>query len=171
MLSKPISVRWEKCRWRSSKASLTLDVVPRRPRPITTDLGLTKSVGRQSSRGMGPGVRQNDESAMPEYRGPDTDMRGTELDRGREIGAHAHRQMLQAVARGDLRGQYEMWRRRLVHRRDAHQACDGEAITLAAACDEAIRLAGRDTRLLRLLAGVDLHEQFGALVLRIDFFG
>ena len=49
-------------------------------------------------------------------------MGGAELDRDRKIGAHAHRQVLQPVARGDLRGQREMRRRRIVDRRNAHQA-------------------------------------------------
>jgi hypothetical protein len=98
-------------------------------------------------------------------------MRGAELDRDRKIGAHAHRQILQAIARSDLGCQREMRRRGIVDRRDAHQAGNDEAIFLAAACNEGVGLAGRDAGLLRLLAGVQLDEQFRAFVLRIDFLG
>ena len=108
---------------------------------------------------------------MPEDRRPHTDMGGAELDRDREIGAHAHRQVFQAVARGDLGGQREMRRRRLVDRRDAHQPGNDEAVCVAAARKERIRLAGRDAGLLRFFTGVELDEQLRLLFLRIDFLG
>src|SRR5262245_6377786 len=44
----------------------------------------------------------------PEDRRPDPDMRGPKLDRNSKIGAHAHRQVFQAVARGDFCCQREM---------------------------------------------------------------
>ena len=59
---------------------------------------------------------------MPEDRRTDTDMGCAELDRDGEIGAHSHRQLLQPVARGDLRGQGEMRRGRLADRGNAHQS-------------------------------------------------
>ena len=44
------------------------------------------------------------------------------LDSDREIRTHSHRQIRQAVARGDLRSQREMRRRRFFDRWNAHQA-------------------------------------------------
>ena len=70
--------------------------------------------------------------------------------------------VLQPVARGDLRGQREMRRRRILDRRNAHQAGNRQAVFVAAAGDEGIRLRRRDAGLLRLLAGVELDEQFAA---------
>src|SRR5450432_128901 len=92
--------------------------------------------------------------AMAEDRRADADMGGAELDRGREVGAHAHGQILQAVARGDFRGQREMRRGRIVDRWDAHQAGNRQTEIVAAARDERVRLRWRDTRLLRLFAGI-----------------
>ncbi len=108
---------------------------------------------------------------MAEDRRTDPDMGGAELDRDRKIGAHAHRQLGEAVALGDLRGQREMRRRRLIDRRDAHQPGDQKAILLAAAPDEIIGLGRGDAGLLRLLAGVELHEQLDQPVLLRQFLG
>ena len=105
-------------------------------------------------------------SPVPENRRADAHMGGAELNGGRKIGAHAHRQFLQAVARRDLRGQREMRRRRIVDRRNAHQPGNFQAIFVAAGRDEGVRLIRRHARLLRLLAGVELHEQFRRPFLR-----
>src|SRR3954470_15886652 len=59
------------------------------------------------------------ESPRAEYRRADADMGGAELDRDREVRAHAHRQTLEPVARGDLGSQREMRRRRVIDRRNA----------------------------------------------------
>ena len=83
---------------------------------------------------------------MSEYRRADAHMGRAELDRGREIGAHAHRQILQPVARGDLCGQCEVRRRRIVDRRNAHQAGNRQAVFFAAAGYEGIRLGWGDAR-------------------------
>jgi 2-keto-4-pentenoate hydratase len=94
-----------------------------------------------------------------------------ERDRDRKIGAHAHRQILQPVARGNLRGQREMRRRGVVERRDAHQAGNFQTVFVAAAGNEAVGLARRDARLLRLLAGIELDEQLRPPFLGNDFLG
>ncbi len=75
------------------------------------------------------------------------------------------------VARGDLRGQREMRRRRIVDRRNAHQAGNLQTVFLAAAGNEGVGLAWSDARLLRLLAGVELDEQLRPPFLGIDFLG
>src|ERR1035437_10666329 len=75
-------------------------------------------------------------SPRPEDRRADAHMGGAELDRDREVGAHAHRQFRKTVARGDLRGQREMRRRRIANRRNAHQAGNRQAIFFAAAGNE-----------------------------------
>ena len=98
-------------------------------------------------------------------------MGGAELDRNRKIGAHTHRQVLQPVARGDLLGQREMRRRRIIDRRDAHQTGNLQAVMLAATRDEGVGLRWSDTRFLRLLARVELNEQFGPAFLSIDLLG
>jgi hypothetical protein len=59
--------------------------------------------------------------AMAEDRRADANVRGAHLDGRGKIGAHAHRQQFQSVARSDLCGQREVRRRRILERRDAHQ--------------------------------------------------
>ena len=61
--------------------------------------------------------------------------------------------------------------RLLVEGRDAHQAVDGEPEGVAAERDEGLRLGRSDTGLLRLLAGVHLHEEARALAGARHFLG
>ncbi len=84
-------------------------------------------------------------------------MRRAQPDGGFEIAAHAHRHLLQPVARGDLGQQREMRRRFVLERRDAHQPDHVEAQRPALG-DEGVGLHGRHAGLLLLLAGIDLHE-------------
>ena len=81
-----------------------------------------------------------------------------ELDRDLEIGAHAHAQLSEAVARGDPGEQREVQGRLLVLGRDRHQAHDRQAEIVAAGGDEGVGIGRPDACLLRLLAGVDLDE-------------
>src|SRR5579871_5788135 len=156
------------------------------PESITTGVGSAKNVDTPfgvssrdyavwipGSRFARPGMtkRARPLPPMPEDRGPHADMRGAELDGDGVVGAHAHREIRQPVARGDLGGQREMRRRRLVYRRDAHQAGNLQVVDVAAGRDETVGLAGRDAGLLRLLAGVDLDEKLRVPVLGFDFFG
>ena len=53
-----------------------------------------------------------------------------QLDGDGEVGAHAHRQVLQVIAGGDLCGQREMRRRRIADRRDAHQAVEMKQVAV-----------------------------------------
>src|SRR5579862_4171276 len=117
------------------------------------------------------GLEKDVALTMPEDRRADANMGRAELDRDSEVGAHAHRQVLQAVARGDLRGQRKMRRRRVIDRRNAHQARNRQSILVAATGNEGIRLCWYDARLLRLLAGVELDEQLRPPFLRSDFPG
>jgi len=59
----------------------------------------------------------------------------------------------------------------LVDRRNAHQAGNRQAVSVATARKEAVRLGRRNARLLRFLAGVELDEQFRSPFLGIDFLG
>src|SRR6185312_17020357 len=93
---------------------------------------------------------------LAEQRRADAHRRGAETDGGLEVGAHAHRELRQAIARGDLGGQREVRSRRLVRRRDAHQALDRQPELAAATADEGVGLVGPRAGFLRLLAGVDL---------------
>ena len=52
-----------------------------------------------------------------------------------------------------------MHRGLLLQGRNAHQPIDGKPESLAAERDESLRLAGNDAGLLRLFAGIDLHEE------------
>src|SRR3954447_24504565 len=97
-------------------------------------------------------------------------MGGAEHDRGREVGAHAHREIGQPVTRRDLSGQREMRRRRLVERRNAHQPRYLKAVAVAAACDEGVGFGWRYAGLLRLLAGIELDEQLRKALLAADLF-
>src|SRR6185312_10911187 len=106
-----------------------------------------------------------------ENRGADAHVGGAEGDGDLEVGAHAHRQQREPVAPGDLRGQREMRRRCVVERRNAHQAGDREAVTLAAGGDEAVGLLRLNAGFLGLGAGIDLDEQRRAALLPRHFLG
>src|ERR1700733_6015518 len=84
---------------------------------------------------------------------------GAKADGGLEVGAHAHRELMKAVAGPELGGQREVPPWRLVRRRDAHQPLERQPELRAAARDERVGLAGGDARLLRLLASVDLDVE------------
>ena len=89
-----------------------------------------------------------------------------------EIGAHAHREQLQPVALGDLGEQREMRRRRLLGRRDAHQALDRQAVLARGRRRGRRRPRPADhAGLLRLLAGIDLDEQARRPALLRDLLG
>src|SRR5947209_12898304 len=74
--------------------------------------------------------------ALAKDRRADPHMGRAERDRGGEIGAHSHREQLQAVARPDLGSQSEMRCRRLLEWREAHQTGDLQSMSLAASLDE-----------------------------------
>ena len=86
-------------------------------------------------------------------------MRRTKRDGSCIVGAHPHRQQLEPIARGDLRGEREVRRRRLFGRRDAHQPRNRQAVSVAAPDDEGIGVFRMNARLLRLGAGVEFDEQ------------
>src|ERR1700730_16671488 len=116
---------------------------PRRARLLTIEAGLGAS-------GLPP---------LPKDRAAYPHMGGAEPDGGLVVGAHAHRQERETVAGGDLGGEREMRRGRLAERGDAHQPLDGEPVGLAAFAQEGSSRRGKDSRLLRLRAGIDLDEQ------------
>src|ERR671912_1280786 len=66
----------------------------------------------------------------PEDRAADPHMGRAELDRGFEIGAHAHRERVEPIASGNLGEEREMRRGRLLGGRDAHQALDRKPVLL-----------------------------------------
>src|ERR1700731_1914208 len=100
-------------------------------------------------------------SAFPKNRAADPYMGRAELDREFEIGAHAHRERQNPIARGDLVQKREMRRGLIVDGWNAHEARNFEAVVLAAACDEGVRHLRQDTRLLRLGACIDLDIKAG----------
>src|SRR6185312_8740678 len=55
--------------------------------------------------------------------------------------------------------------------RDAHQTGDREAISFSASLDESVRFNRDDAGFLRLFAGIDLHQEFGAAALTLDLVG
>jgi hypothetical protein len=64
-----------------------------------------------------------------------------------------------------------MRRRGLVHWRNAHQAGNRQTILFPARGNEGVGVIRSDTRLLRLLAGIELDEQFRTALLGIDLLG
>src|SRR3954451_21391780 len=98
-------------------------------------------------------------------------MRGAELDSYGKIGAHAHRQIRQSIASRDFSRQREMRRRRIVKRRNAHQAGNLQTILVAAAGDKAVSFHWSHAGLLWLLAGVDLNKELRPTILRSDLLG
>ncbi len=84
-----------------------------------------------------------------------------------EVRAHSHRQLGQAVARGDVRQEREVQRGLFIHGRDAHQTLDCEAAVRADRVQKRVHIRRQDARLLGFFAGVDLDvEPRGA-----PFFG
>ncbi len=94
-----------------------------------------------------------------------------QLNRGFEIGAHAHADDGKPVAVGDLRQQREMRRGLFIGRRNAHHAGHRQIQLISAKRYKGIGLARCDTGLLRLLAGIDLHEARGPDAGGIHFAG
>src|ERR1700736_1803525 len=97
-------------------------------------------------------------AARAEDRGADPNMGRAKADRLLEIGAHAHAEDCHPGAPGDLAQECKMQRRLLVGGRDAHQAFDRQAQTIATFDDEVIGFGWENTCFLRLLAGVDLDQ-------------
>ena len=95
----------------------------------------------------------------PKIAAADAHMRRAERDRDREIRAHAHRQKLEPVARGDFRGERKMRRRRLVERRNAHQPVDRQPVIVRQLAQERVGILRQHAGLLRLGAGIDLDKQ------------
>src|SRR5258707_895810 len=83
-------------------------------------------------------------------------MGGAQPHRRLVVGTHAHAELGKTVACRHFGQQGEMHRRLLFDRWDAHQSDDGQLMDIAAGGDETIHVARQDTRLLRLLACVDL---------------
>src|SRR5262249_36389742 len=96
--------------------------------------------------------------ALSEDRGADAHMGRTETDRRLEIGTHAHAEKSEAAPACKLLQQCKMQRRLLLERGNAHQALNRKAHLVTAAAYEALRVFGRDTGLLRLLAGVHFDK-------------
>src|SRR5258706_15376700 len=103
-------------------------LIPRRPPPISglPEIGM---IVRKSAiadlrggglEGWGGRAWRLGSASLPENRTADPHMGGAEPDRGLIVGAHAHRQELQAVAGRDLGGEGEMRGRGLVERGYAH---------------------------------------------------
>src|SRR6185437_9024640 len=96
------------------------------------------------------GLSTSCELTFAEQRRSDAHAGGAEADGGLEVGAHAHRELRKAVARREPGGQREVRAGRLAGGRNAHQALQRQAELAAAAGDEGVGVAGRDTRFLRL---------------------
>src|SRR5690606_24712317 len=93
--------------------------------------------------------------AVAEDRRADSDMGGADADGDLIIAAHPHGKHRQVVPLGEFREKRKMRRRRLVHRRDAHEPLHRQAELVAAERHEAVHLLRRHAGLLRFLAGID----------------
>lgn len=78
-----------------------------------------------------------------------------------KVAAHPHAETRQVIASRDLGEQREVEAWGLVHRRDAHQALEGQA-KAAAFGDQGVRVVNGAARLLILVTGVYLNEEVGA---------
>src|SRR5471032_1445187 len=101
----------------------------------------------------------------------DAHVRGAQLHGGLVVGAHAHADLLQAVACGHLGQQREMQGGFFVDRRDAHQPDDRQLVSVAAGGDEGIEVGRQHACLLWFFAGVDLDEAGGALAGLLHLLG
>src|SRR5215471_10712460 len=90
MSSPRISARWENSRCRSADPP---SLRAKRSNPESKKTWIASSLTLLAMTRLFP---------LPEDRTAHADMRGAELDRDGEVGAHPHRQVLQVVARGDF---------------------------------------------------------------------
>src|SRR5690606_5133073 len=88
----------------------------------------------------------------------DTDMGGALGDGGFIIAAHAHGQARQAMRLGHAAQGAEMRHRVRLLGRDAHQPVNRQVHAQAVA-QETVQILGQHARLLRLVAGIHLHEK------------
>jgi hypothetical protein len=91
----------------------------------------------------------------------DAHMGGAKGDGRFKICTHAHGQMRQTVARGDLGKKRKMRRRLFALRRDAHQPGRGKTMFVSARGDEGIRFYRKNTSFLRFFPRVDLDVKYG----------
>src|SRR5689334_15042748 len=109
--------------------------------------------------------------SRPEQCAADADMGGAQPHRRFVVGAHAHADLCEPVARGHLVQQREVQRRLLVDRRDAHQADHRQLVHVAARSDEGVEIGRQDACLLLLFAGIDLDEAGGPLAGPLHLLG
>src|SRR6185295_18934363 len=95
----------------------------------------------------------------------DAHVRGAKVNGRLEVGAHAHAELSEVEFGSELGKKGKMNARRLVGRRNAHEAGDGELELFAAKAQQARGLTRQHARLLTFLAGIDLDEKlkFAAL--------
>lgn len=72
---------------------------------------------------------------------------------------------------GEIRQQREVRHRILIHRRDAHQAREMDAMILVGLRNKFIEIIRGNTRFLRFKTSVDLNHQFRMSALAPHFFG
>src|SRR6202030_406022 len=133
------------CRTSSQPTGTTSAICAPRPPAPATFCKLQTRLLRGRCRGDSPRAKD---------RRPDPDMRRAEADRGLEIGAHPHAELVEAVAPRDLTQQREMQGRLLMLGRDAHQPDNRQTEPVAALANERVRASRQDAGFLRFLAGI-----------------
>src|SRR5690349_4950601 len=99
----------------------TATEIDTRPDLLIRSVSLFSIVLQSNHDPIEPRTRFSKSRSLAEDGGADAHVRRPHSDGGRKIGAHAHRQKLEPVARRDLGGEREMRPGRLVERRNAHK--------------------------------------------------
>lgn len=98
-------------------------------------------------------------------------MRGAVSNGGFIIRAHAHAQVFNVVAAGNVSQQIKMRRGVFVSRRDTHQSGNAQTMLITARRDEPVSVGRQCAGLLRLLTRIDLQVQIRVTPLRLDLTG
>lgn len=88
-----------------------------------------------------------------------------------EVPAHAHAEIPQFIAPGDLTQKFKMPVGSIIHRRNAHQARYVQSMPGPAFRDEAVGVSHAHTGLLLFIPSIDLNEKFKLPLLLCQFLG
>ncbi len=103
--------------------------------------------------------------------GPDPDVGCAQPHSRLEIIAHAHGELGEAISTSNLGEKREMRRGGFANWRNAHETGDYQAMIATRPGEKDVDLMGRQSALLGLLSGVDLHQQLRAATRTLDFPG
>ena len=88
-----------------------------------------------------------------------------------EVSAHAHAQIPEIIAPGNLAQKLKMPLRSIIHGRNAHQARYVQSMLVSAFRDETVGISDTHAGFLLFIAGIDLNEKFKLPLLFCQFLG